>query len=832
MKQKFDVTGMTCSACSARVENVTGKLPGVKSAAVNLLGGSMLVVYDETQVSSQDIVHAVIAAGYGAAPAREGEHRRNTDQEKLLAAMKKRLAVSFCLLVPLMYVAMGHMWLWPLPAFIERPPVLALVELALTVPVIAVNFGYFSRGFKNLFHGAPNMDSLIAVGSGAALVYGLYATAKILGATTAGDAGTAVHFAHDLYFESSAMILTLVTLGKFFETRSKGETGRAIEKLLDLEPKTACVLRDGAEKTVPIEDVQVGDLVVLRPGESVPVDGIVLEGLSAVDESMLTGESIPVEKRPGDRVAAATVNRTGSLKFRADRVGQDTTLAGIIRLVEEAGSSKAPISRLADKIAGIFVPVVMTIAVIAAVIWLLVGESFEFAMTIGIAVLVISCPCALGLATPVSVMVGTGRGAREGVLLKSAEALELMCRADTVVLDKTGTLTVGHPTVTDVLPQGISVPRLLAVAAALEKNSEHPLAQAVLAAAADVETPAITEFETVPGRGVRGIVDGKTVLGGSFAFLRENGVEAQPREDLASEGKTLLYFAEANGPLLGVIACADREKKHAADAVAHLRRMGLKVIMLTGDNAAAASVVGKRLGVDEVMAEVLPQDKEQKIRQLQEAGHRVIMVGDGLNDAPALTRADVGMAIGAGTDVAIESADVVLMRSDPMDIVAGVELSRAVLRNIKGNLFWAFFYNCLGIPIAAGALIPLIGLKLSPMLGAAAMSMSSVFVVTNALRLRKWEPSFPQDTEPEDNGIPQAVNKEETKEETNMETVIKVTGMMCPHCQAHVDKALRAVEGVTEVAVDLAGGKATVVGGDPAAMVKAVVDAGYEAEVL
>jgi len=832
MKQKFDVTGMTCSACSARVENVTGKLPGVKSAAVNLLGGSMLVVYDETQVSSQDIVHAVIAAGYGAAPAREGEHRRNTDQEKLLAAMKKRLAVSFCLLVPLMYVAMGHMWLWPLPAFIERPPVLALVELALTVPVIAVNFGYFSRGFKNLFHGAPNMDSLIAVGSGAALVYGLYATAKILGATTAGDAGTAVHFAHDLYFESSAMILTLVTLGKFFETRSKGETGRAIEKLLDLEPKTACVLRDGAEKTVPIEDVQVGDLVVLRPGESVPVDGIVLEGLSAVDESMLTGESIPVEKRPGDRVAAATVNRTGSLKFRADRVGQDTTLAGIIRLVEEAGSSKAPISRLADKIAGIFVPVVMTIAVIAAVIWLLVGESFEFAMTIGIAVLVISCPCALGLATPVSVMVGTGRGAREGVLLKSAEALELMCRADTVVLDKTGTLTVGHPTVTDVLPQGISVPRLLAVAAALEKNSEHPLAQAVLAAAADVETPAITEFETVPGRGVRGIVDGKTVLGGSFAFLRENGVEAQPREDLASEGKTLLYFAEANGPLLGVIACADREKKHAADAVAHLRRMGLKVIMLTGDNAAAASVVGKRLGVDEVMAEVLPQDKEQKVRQLQEAGHRVIMVGDGLNDAPALTRADVGMAIGAGTDVAIESADVVLMRSDPMDIVAGVELSRAVLRNIKGNLFWAFFYNCLGIPIAAGALIPLIGLKLSPMLGAAAMSMSSVFVVTNALRLRKWEPSFPQDTEPEDNGIPQAVNKEETKEETNMETVIKVTGMMCPHCQAHVDKALRAVEGVTEVAVDLAGGKATVVGGDPAAMVKAVVDAGYEAEVL
>ncbi len=830
MKQKFDVTGMTCSACSARVESVTAKLPGVKSAAVNLLGGSMLVVYDETVLSPQTIVDAVTAAGYGAAPAKEGGHRRNAEQEKLLFAMKRRLVVSFCLLLPLMYVAMGHMWGWPLPAFIERPLVLALTELTLTIPVIVVNFGYFSRGFKNLFHGAPNMDSLIAVGSGAALVYGLYATVKIALAVSSGDAATAHHFAHDLYFESAAMILTLVTLGKFFETRSKGETGRAIEKLLDLEPKTACVLRDGAEKTVPVSDVQVGDVVVLRPGESVPVDGVVLEGLSAVDESMLTGESIPVEKRPGDRVAAATVNRTGSLKFRADRVGQDTTLAGIIRLVEEAGSSKAPISRLADRIAGIFVPVVMTIAVVAAVIWLLAGESFEFALTIGIAVLVISCPCALGLATPVSVMVGTGRGAREGVLLKSAEALELMCRADTVVLDKTGTLTVGHPTVTDVLPEGISVPQLLAVAAALEKNSEHPLAQAVLAAAKDVFAPEITEFETVPGRGVRGVVNGKTVLGGNFAFLRENGVAAQSRDDLAAQGKTLLYFAEANGPLLGVIACADREKKHAADAVAHLRRMGLRVIMLTGDNAAAANVVGARLGVDEVMAEVLPQDKERKIRSLQEAGHRVIMVGDGLNDAPALTRADVGMAIGAGTDVAIESADVVLMRSDPMDIVAGVELSRAVLRNIKGNLFWAFFYNCLGIPIAAGALIPLIGLKLSPMLGAAAMSMSSVFVVTNALRLRRWMPSFPRDTEKE---APEAVPIIETsKEEIKMETVIKVTGMMCPHCQAHVDKALRAVEGVVDATVDLAGGKATVVGGDPAALVKAVVDAGYEAEIL
>ena len=826
MKQKFEITGMTCSACSARVEKVTGKLPGVKSAAVNLLAGSMLVVYDETAVTAQNIIDAVVEAGYGAAVAKEKASRRNEAQEKAMKAMKKRLWVSFCLLIPLMYVAMGHMWGWPLPEIFHNGLVLAAVELALTIPIIIVNFGYFSRGFQNLFHGAPNMDSLIAVGSSAALVYGVYATVKIAIALSAGDAATAAAFAHDLYFESAAMIITLVTLGKFFETRSKGETGRAIEKLMDLEPKTACVLRDGQEKTVPVQDVVKGDIVILRPGESVPVDGVVLEGTSAVDESMLTGESIPAEKKPGDRVAAATINKTGSLRFRADRVGQDTTLAGIIRLVEEAGSSKAPISRLADKIAGIFVPVVMTIALVSAIIWLLVGESFEFALTIGIAVLVISCPCALGLATPVSVMVGTGRGAQSGILMKSAEALELLCHVDTVVLDKTGTLTQGHPSVTDVLPEQGNVEDFLKLAAALERNSEHPLAAAVLESAKDVDAPQAENFETVPGRGVRAPVNGKTYIAGNFAFLQECGVTCRERTDLAEQGKTLLYFAQEGGAFLGVIAAADKEKEHAKEAVSRLREMGITVCMLTGDNEAAARVVGERLGVDQVIAQVMPHEKEEKIRALQEQGHKVCMVGDGINDAPALTRADVGMAIGAGTDVAIESADVVLMRSDPMDIVGGVELSRAVMRNIKMNLFWAFFYNALGIPIAAGALYPLIGLKLSPMLGAAAMSVSSVCVVSNALRLRSFKPRWEKEQKEE---CP-CEEMEPVKEENTMKTTIKVTGMMCPHCQAHVKKALEDLEGVTNVDVDLAAGTATFEGGSLDAAIAAVKAAGYEAK--
>ncbi len=807
MKQKFNVIGMTCSACSARVEQVTAKLPGVKSAAVNLMGGSMLVVYDETVLTEQKIISAVTAAGYGAAAATGS--RRDREQEQALNKMKKRLWVSFCLLLPLMYVAMGHMWHLPLPAFLDDAAALAVTELMLTLPILFVNFGYFTRGFKNLFHAAPNMDSMVAVGSTAALAYSVYATLRA-GAVS-----------HHLYFESSAMILTLVTLGKYFEARSKGETGRAIEKLMDLEPRTACVLRDGEEKIIPVQDVVVGDIIMLRPGESVPVDGVVLEGTSSVDESMLTGESIPAEKTVGDRLAAATVNKTGFLRFRADRVGEDTTLAGIIRLVEETAASKAPISRLADRIAGLFVPVVMGIAAVTVVVWLLTGATLEFALTSGIAVLVISCPCALGLATPVSVMVGTGRGAEYGILLKSAEALETMSHVDTVVLDKTGTLTEGHPTVTDILPAQGSVPDFLRLAAALEQRSEHPLAAAVMETAKGLTIPDVTDFAAVPGRGVLGTVEGRRILAGNPAFLEERGICFQPRNELAAEGKTLLYFAEDGGNLLGVIAAADKEKPTAAAAVAKLREMGLAVCMLTGDTRETAEVVGRRLGVDTVISQVMPHEKEQKIRELQAKGHKVIMVGDGINDAPALTGADVGIAIGAGTDIAMESAQVVLMRSDPMDIVRGVELSRAVMKKIRLNLFWAFFYNFLCIPIAAGVLYPAFGWQLNPMLGAAAMSVSSVCVVSNSLRLRRWKPTV-------EKTCPVA---EIIKEENSMATTIKVTGMMCPHCQAHVQKALEAVDGVTNVSVDLEGGKATFEGGDVTACLEAVKAAGYEAEL-
>lgn len=801
MKTKFEITGMTCSACQARVERVASALEGVQSASVNLLSGSMVC---EHSCDVSEIITAVENAGYGAAVAQKTA-RRDAKQEKAMTGMKRRIVISACLLVPLMYLSMGHMgWWWIPPVFHESHLLLALAELALTVPVIAVNFSYYTRGFKHLVTGAPNMDSLIAVGSAASFFYGVFATVRI----AQGD------FSHALYFESAAMILTLVTLGKFFETRSRGETGRAIEKLMDLAPKTARVLRGGEELEIPLEDVQVGDTVLLRPGERVPVDGVVLEGASAVDESALTGESIPVEKKAGDRLAAATINKTGFLQFRADRVGEDTTLAGIIRLVEEAGSSKATIARLADKIAGIFVPVVMGISLLALIVWLLAGKSFEFALTMAISVLVISCPCALGLATPVSVMVATGKGAELGILFKSAEALETLQSIDTVVLDKTGTLTEGHPSVTDVLPEDGERESFLRLAAALERGSEHPLAEAVLRAAEGMALPEAGAFESIPGRGVRAVVEGRTLLAGNLAFLQENEIACAARDDLAADGKTVLYFAEQGKGLLGVIAASDREKPHAKDAVAALHGLGIRVCMLTGDNAAAANALGKRLGVDEIIAQVLPQDKERHIREMQDAGRRVCMVGDGVNDAPALMRADVGVAIGAGTDVAIESADVVLMRSDPMDVVSGVELSRAAMRNIRMNLFWAFFYNALGIPLAAGAFYPVWGMQLSPMIGAAAMSFSSVCVVSNALRLRSFKPK-------EIKTIP--------KEDANM-IKLKITGMMCQHCKAHVEQALRAVPGVTEVTVDLEGGSAAVAGGEPEALIAAVKAAGYDAQ--
>ena len=826
MKQKFSVTGMTCAACSARVEKVTKALSGVTHAEVNLLAGTMQAEYDEKQVNAQQIIAAITEAGYGASIA-EGQKktRRNEVQEKLMQSMKRRIIASVCLLLPLMYVSMGHMMGLPLPEILhENPLVMVLTQIVLTIPVLIINRAYFIHGFRNLCKRSPNMDSLIAVGSGASFLYGLVAGGFILYGMKHGDTELVQRYAHELYFESAAMILTLITVGKFLETRSKGKTGEAVAKLLDLAPKMAVVERDGQEVEIPAEDVQLGDIVLLRPGSRVPVDGEIIFGSASVDQGALTGESIPVEKTVGDRVAAATINKAGFVRFRADKVGEDTTLAQIIRLVEEAGGSKAPIARLADQIAGVFVPVVMAIALLAAVIWLVAGQTAEFALSIGISVLVISCPCALGLATPVAIMVGTGRAAQQGVLFKSAEALEHLHSIDTVVLDKTGTVTEGRPVVTDVISNGFCQRELLAYGAGLELGSEHPLAEAVVAKAAELGiTPVTAEnFTSVSGKGVTAVMDGKTYVAGNPAFLRENGIALVEHPELAAQGKTPLYFGVANGPFLGVIAVADVVKPTAGAAIEALKKDGIDVILLTGDNEITAKVIGDSLGIETVIAQVLPTEKEAKIRALQQQGRKVAMVGDGINDAPALVRADVGVAIGAGTDIAVESADVVLMRSDPMDIPAAVELSRAVIRNIRMNLFWAFFYNVLGIPIAAGALYLPFGLKLNPMIGAAAMSLSSFCVVTNALRLRLFKPR----TQTETPCAPCAVK---IKEEVKMETVLYVEGMMCKHCQAHVEKALAAVAGVETVTVDLEAKTAAVTGNaDVAALKAAVVEAGYE----
>ena len=817
MKKTFTVTGMTCAACSARVEKVVRALPGVESAQVNLLAGRLQAEYEERLVSAQKIIAAVTEAGYGAEETVTGTVQ-NRRQEENLRNMKRRILWSACLLVPLMYVSMGHMVGLPLPEILhENKFLFALLQMALTFPVLIINRAYFIHGFRNLWKRSPNMDSLIAVGSGAAFVYGLFAAGMIL----AGEEA----YAHDLYFESAAMILTLITLGKYLETRSKGKTGEAVAKLLDLAPKMAVVERDGQELELPAEEVQVGDVVLLRPGSRVPVDGVIVEGAASIDQSALTGESLPVEVTVGDRVAAATVSKAGFVKFRADQVGENTTLAQIVRLVEEAGGSKAPIARLADKIAGIFVPVVMSIALLAAVVWLLAGQTVEFAIGTGISVLVISCPCALGLATPVAIMVGTGRGAEQGVLFKSAEALEHLHSVDTVVLDKTGTVTEGRPVVTDILPQGgMTEQELLKIAASIELRSEHPLAEAVLRKAEELGiAPAETEdFSSTSGKGVTANIGGCEYAAGSARYLQELGIPVQTEDGLARQGKTPLYFGAVRGDFLGTIAVADVVKPSAAEAIAALHADHIETILLTGDNQLTAEVIGAKLGIDRVVAQVLPTGKEAQIRQLQSEGKRVAMVGDGINDAPALVRADVGVAIGAGTDIAVESADVVLMRSDPMDIAGAVELSRAVMRNIRMNLFWAFFYNILGIPIAAGILYPLWGIRLSPMIGAAAMSLSSVCVVTNALRLRFFKPK----RKGKEDCSQCAVS--ENKEENNME-VLNVKGMMCMHCVAHVEKALKAVPGVEQVEVNLEAGTASVTGtADRQTLVAAVTEAGYE----
>ena len=822
MTEKFNVTGMTCSACSAHVEKSVKKLNGVKSVNVNLLQNNMHVDFDETAVSVDDIINAVVSGGYGASVAGKKQEKKDNKIDNEISNMKFRLIVSLVCLVPLMYISMGHMWGWPfLNVFhgAENGITFALTQMLLTLPIMYVNRKYYITGFKTLFHGAPNMDSLIAIGSGAAFVYGIIAIYCIGYGLGHGNKEFAHSYMMNLYFESAAMILALITLGKFLESRAKGKTSQAIEKLIDLSPKTAVVIRDGKEVTVGVDDVQIGEIVVVKAGQSVPLDGVIVEGNGAIDESAITGESIAVEKNVGDKVIGATINKSGYFKFKVEKIGEDTALSQIIHLVEEASASKAPIAKLADKVSGIFVPVVISIAVITIIVWLLLGKDISFALSMGISVLVISCPCALGLATPTAIMVGTGKGAQYGILTKSAESLETAHQVDTVVLDKTGTITEGKPSVTDIAPVGISDKELLQIAASIEYLSEHPIAKAIVEKANGLELSDVADFEQIAGQGVKGSVDGKKVLAGNYKMMRENNIEVSEDEVFAKDGKTSLYFAVDN-KFVGIIAVADTIKATSRQAIEDMRNMGLDVIMLTGDNAVTANAIKNKLSLSSAVAEVLPSDKEDEVRKLQHNGHKVAMVGDGINDAPALTRADVGIAIGAGTDIAIESADIVLMKSDLQDVVTSIELSHSVIKNIKENLFWAFFYNALGIPIAAGVLYGIAGLKLNPMIAALAMSFSSVFVVSNALRLRFFKPKC--------NNIKTVKNEKENK---TMTKTIKINGMMCSHCTGRVGEVLNAIDGVSaEVSLDNGGQAVVTLAKDVSddVLKKAVVDAGYE----
>lgn len=831
MTEQFAVTGMTCAACSAHVEKAVSRLSGVQSAPVNLMLGSMTVTYDEKAVTEGDIIAAVKAAGYGASPASQtdqGQLRR--DQDAALRRRKKHLIWSVVFLVPLFYLSMGHMMGLPLPQVLHTHPLLlACLQLALVIPILILNRNYFTVGFSRLVKLSPNMDSLVAVGAAAGLVYSLIE----MGLLAAGQ----VSGMPDLYFESAGMILTLVTVGKYLEERSRGKTTGAISALLALAPESAVVRRQGQELTIPTEEIVAGDTVIVRQGGRIPVDGVITDGHAAVDESAITGESLPVEKVPGDAVTSATVTSSGYLELRATRVGGDTTLSQIIRLMEEAASSKAPISRLADRISGIFVPAVMAISLTAALLWAFVGGmDVRFCLSIAIAVLVISCPCALGLATPVAIMVGTGQAAQQGILIKSAESLELLHKVQTVVLDKTGTVTMGQPRVTDILcAPGVTEEELLCVAASAEKPSEHPLAHAIVeeSQARHIPLCPVSGFRSVPGGGIQATLSGEAVLAGNAGYLAQNGVSLAAMEAdahrLAEDGKTPLFFAES-GHLLGCIAVADVVKPDSAKAIAALRRMGRRVVLLTGDNQRTANAIARQIGVDQVIAQVLPQDKAKCVAQLQQQGQRVAMVGDGVNDAPALAQADVGLAIGAGTDIAIESADVVLMKSSLLDIPAAMDLSRAVLRNIKQNLFWAFFYNSIGIPVAAGVLYPALHLTLNPMLAAAAMSLSSVCVVSNALRLRGWKPpAFPDQPAPTAPLPESAVFQSQGKEENTVNKTIHIDGMMCTHCTGRVEKALNDLPGV-EATVDLDSKSAAVtctpdVSDDT--LRQAVEDAGY-----
>lgn len=876
-KQKFAVTGMTCSACSSHVEKSVRKLQGMEQVSVNLLTNSMQVSYDEAFCKEEMIIEAVEKAGYGASlmqeahtgkspssagaldghngktAIREGSTGRNLEGREALKGkkankeMKTRLIVSIVFMLLLMFVSMHHMifmwlhmtppgWLMNLFHGNENALTFAFTQFLLTLPIIYVNRKYYQTGFKTLFHLSPNMDSLIAIGSGAALVYGIFAIYRIGYGLGHGDAALVGRYASDLYFESAGMILALITVGKYLETRSKGKTSEAIEKLMDLSPKSAILLMNtGEEKEVPTEQLQKDDLFVVKPGSLVPVDGIVMEGTSSVNEAAITGESIPVEKQPGDSVVSATMNKAGRLVCKAVKVGEDTTLSQIIRLVEEASSSKAPIARLADKIAGIFVPVVMGIAFVTFIVWMFAGGGFEAAMSSAIAVLVISCPCALGLATPVAIMVGTGVGAKNGILIKSGDALQSAKDIDTVVLDKTGTVTEGKPRVTDVFgyERDMSVEQILAFAAAIEKPSEHPLAEAIVneAQARGITIPKAENFEAVFGKGVMGNCDGQKCCAGNLKFMEEKGIgltteQKRAVEELSEEGKTPLLFAREN-TLLAIIAVADTVKTSSEKAIRELQNMKIDVVMLTGDNKRTAQAVQKRLGIDRVLAEVLPEDKEKEIRKLQSEGRKVAMIGDGINDAPALAAADVGIAIGAGTDVAIDSADIILMKSRITDAITAIRLSRAVIKNIKENLFWAFFYNTIGIPLAAGIWYPFFGIRLNPMFGAAAMSLSSLFVVGNALRLRNFKAHSHDSREENENQI----ENEEKMEEKEMNKTVIIEGMMCSHCTGRVQKALEEVAGVKSVVMSLENKSAELaLDGEVSddALKAAVTEAGYE----
>ena len=864
-EEKYQVTGMTCAACQANVTRTVGKLCGVEEVNVNLLSGQMQVVYDEKKMNGDMIINAVTEIGYGASMKtateesksnihKEWEARKlRVDEEQKV--MKKRLLYSVLLLIPLMYIAMGPMVGLPsVPIFegMENALILALTQLFITLPILFLNKHFYQSGFKALMKRVPNMDSLVAMGSSASLLYGIFAIYRMAYGFGHGDMNVVCEYAHALYFESAAMIVTLVTVGKYLEAKSKARTSDALGKLVDLAPKTATVIRDGKEQSIPAEQVVIGDRVVIRPGERIPVDGVVMEGYGFVDQSAITGESIPVEKKTGDTVISATMNKNGSFRFKASKVGDDTTLAQIIRLVDEAGNTKAPIARMADKVSSVFVPVVIVIATVTAVVWILTGQSFEFALTNAISVLVISCPCALGLATPVAIMVGTGKAAEYGILIKSAESLETLHKIDTIVLDKTGTITVGQPMVTDIYVANDNMEKniFLAEATALEMGSEHPLASAIVekAKAEGLEIPSVEDFEMVLGRGVKGIVNGAKYLAGNLAFIQENhilteGVEQKLKNDmeaLAKAGKTPLVFFK-DGKLAGIISVADTVREDSKVAIENMKAMGIQVVMLTGDNSHTAEAIRKSVGIERVIADVLPTEKEACIRKLQEKGHTVAMVGDGINDAPALTRADVGIAIGAGMDIALDSADVVLMKDSLYDVVTAMKLSRSVIANIRLNLFWAFFYNILGIPVAAGLLFPIWGLRLSPMIGSAAMSFSSVCVVLNALRLRLFKKEEPQKKETvsvdatgkDMDGRNETVQKsdlEKKKGSNGMEKVMVVEGMACGHCKANVEKTLMALEGVTSAVVDLEKKEAVVTMAEEVSnevLTNAVTEAGY-----